>query len=63
MLKQTGCGQDPSSAEGTQEGELTVKCPTCPHPGHNLPEGWENAPPEVRCVHLILHLYQLLMGI
>jgi hypothetical protein len=48
MLKHAGRGQDPLGAEGTQEGELAVECPTCPHPGRNLPDGWEDAPPEVR---------------
>ncbi|TDL13202.1 hypothetical protein BD410DRAFT_707921, partial [Rickenella mellea] len=24
-------------------GECAVECPACPHPGRNLPEGWENA--------------------
>ncbi|KAG8914300.1 hypothetical protein FRC02_005039 [Tulasnella sp. 418] len=28
-----------------QPGELTVECPACPHPGVNLPSGWENEPP------------------
>ncbi|KAK7016446.1 hypothetical protein VNI00_018883 [Paramarasmius palmivorus] len=23
------------------EGSLVIKCPTCPHPGINLPDGWE----------------------
>jgi hypothetical protein len=48
MLKHAGHGQDPLGAEGTQEGELAVECPTCPHPGCNLPDGWEAAPPEVQ---------------
>ena len=46
MLKRGGRGQDPHGAEGTQEGELAVECPACPHPGRNLPEGWEDAPPK-----------------
>ena len=25
-------------------GELAVVCPSCPHPGINLLEGWEDAP-------------------
>lgn len=47
MLKHAGHGQDPLGTEGTQEGELAVECPACPHPGRNLPDGWEDAPPEV----------------
>ena len=52
MLKRAGRGQDPSGADGTQEGELAVECPACPHPGRNLPDGWENAPPEIRYEYL-----------
>jgi hypothetical protein len=47
MLLRRGRGHDPTGNAGTQEGELAVPCPACPHPGKNLPEGWENAPPEV----------------
>src|SRR6202050_3996567 len=47
MLKQAGRGQDPSGAEGTQEGELAIECPACPHPDRNLPSGWERAVPEI----------------
>ena len=43
MLKWGGRGHDPSGVEGTKPGELAIKCPSCPHPGINLPEGWENA--------------------
>ncbi|KAF8069293.1 hypothetical protein FPV67DRAFT_1415377 [Lyophyllum atratum] len=46
MLKRGGRGHDPSGAAGTEEGELAVPCLTCPHPGKNLPEGWEKAPKE-----------------
>lgn len=54
MLKRGGRGQDPTGADGTREGELAVECPACPRPGWNLPDGWENAPPEERCVILSL---------
>jgi hypothetical protein len=47
MLKRAGREQDPLDAEGTQEGELAIECPACPHPGQNLPDGWENAAPEI----------------
>ncbi|KAJ7833212.1 hypothetical protein B0H14DRAFT_3087705 [Mycena olivaceomarginata] len=30
--------------EATQRGELAIPCRACPHPGINLPDGWENAP-------------------
>jgi len=32
-----------------EAGGLTVECPACPHPGKNLPAGWENAG-ALRCV-------------
>ncbi|KAE9394197.1 hypothetical protein BT96DRAFT_958865 [Gymnopus androsaceus JB14] len=39
---QCGRGHDPSGVAGTADGELVVQCPSCPHPGINLPEGWQN---------------------
>jgi hypothetical protein len=42
MLKRAGRGQDPAGASATAPGELAVECPACPHPGRNLPEGWES---------------------
>ena len=44
LLKWGGHAHDPSSAAGTKSGELAVVCPSCPHSGINLPEGWEEAP-------------------
>ncbi|KAG6814651.1 hypothetical protein H0H93_012737 [Arthromyces matolae] len=38
MLKRAGRGHDPSGADGTAEGELALRCPTCPHPGINIPK-------------------------
>ncbi|KAJ2935520.1 hypothetical protein H1R20_g1573, partial [Candolleomyces eurysporus] len=44
LLKHTGRGHDPvRGASETQPGECALLCPPCPHPGINLPEGWENA--------------------
>jgi hypothetical protein len=54
MLKRAGRGQDPLGAEATEEGELAVECPACPHPDRNLPEGWENAPIEIRSVYIVI---------
>ncbi|KAE9403584.1 hypothetical protein BT96DRAFT_990028 [Gymnopus androsaceus JB14] len=42
LLKQCGRGHDPTGVAGTANGELVVKCPLCPHPGINLPKGWES---------------------
>ena len=43
MLKRAGQGQHLRGAIATAQGELAVECPACPHPGRNLPEGWESA--------------------
>ncbi|KAF9521458.1 hypothetical protein CPB83DRAFT_778711, partial [Crepidotus variabilis] len=48
LLKRGGRGHEPSGPEGTKPGELAVPCPSCPRPGVNLPEGWENAPESMR---------------
>lgn len=60
LLKWGGRGHDPSGVIGTKSGELVVVCPSCPHPGINLPNGWEDASIEMRYVstnHPILHSY------
>lgn len=60
-LLRAGRGHDPSGILGTKEGELAILCPACPQPGRNLPQDWENAPPNVKyvsCSHLyIQHSY------
>ena len=48
MLKRSGRGHDPEGVSNTLFGECAVECPACPHPGKNLPEGWEDAPEAVR---------------
>jgi hypothetical protein len=50
MLKRAGRGHDPTGVEGTKPGELAIRCPCCPRPGVNLPENWEDVPPEDACV-------------
>jgi hypothetical protein len=50
MLLQAGHAHDLASAAATAEGELIVECPACPHPGHNLPAGWENASLDVETI-------------
>ncbi|KAJ7630159.1 hypothetical protein B0H17DRAFT_1217935 [Mycena rosella] len=52
MLKRAGRGHDPSGVFGTASGELAIGCPVCPDPKVNLPEGWENAPPEDRYLYV-----------
>jgi hypothetical protein len=44
VLKRSGRGHDPAKVEGTSEGACAVICPACPHPGINLPEGWDLLP-------------------
>lgn len=43
-LQRGGRGHEPGGILGTQRGELAVKCLACPHPGLNLPDGWERCP-------------------
>ncbi|KAG9017173.1 hypothetical protein FRB90_001477 [Tulasnella sp. 427] len=40
MLKRSG----KYTAAGLKRGELATPCPACPHPGINLPDGWEDNP-------------------
>jgi hypothetical protein len=53
MLKRGGRGHAPSGVDGTKPGELAIQCPACPRPGVNLPDDWEKAPPELKCVRLL----------
>ncbi|KAJ7714051.1 hypothetical protein DFH07DRAFT_974574 [Mycena maculata] len=46
MLERGGRGHAPDGVQGTKPGELAMLCPCCPHPGINIPDGWENAPTE-----------------
>ncbi|EEB98900.1 hypothetical protein MPER_01510, partial [Moniliophthora perniciosa FA553] len=54
MGKRAGRGHEPSGLAGTPLGGAMVLCRACPHPGINLPEGWENAPPEIRWLYALL---------
>ena len=42
-LKQASHGHYPKGIEAMPKGGLMVECPACPHPGRNLPDGWEKA--------------------
>ncbi|KAK7064875.1 CxC2 domain-containing protein [Favolaschia claudopus] len=53
MLKRGGRGHAPGGVYGTGPGDLAIRCPACPRPGVNLPEGWEDAPPESRFLYII----------
>lgn len=44
LLKRCGRGHELTGVAGTKDGELVVACPSCPHPGINLPKNWESDP-------------------
>ncbi|KAH9484782.1 hypothetical protein JR316_0001684 [Psilocybe cubensis] len=54
MLKWAGRGHDARGAAGTLPGELIVKCPSCPHPGINLPDNWKDAPDNLRFLYAVM---------
>jgi len=43
-LKRGGRGHSIDGVKATGQGELSVKCPSCPWDGINLPVGWKDAP-------------------
>ncbi|KAF7331418.1 CxC2 domain-containing protein [Mycena kentingensis (nom. inval.)] len=51
MLKRGGRGHDRQGVLGTALGELAIRCPVCPRPDVNLPEGWQDATPEDRFLY------------
>ncbi|PBK67336.1 hypothetical protein ARMSODRAFT_989178 [Armillaria solidipes] len=50
------CGQahDVTGPEGTKPGELAILCPSCPWPGINLPSDWDQVPPHLKFLYLLL---------
>ncbi|KAG1888854.1 hypothetical protein F4604DRAFT_1877293 [Suillus subluteus] len=48
QMQRTGQGHHPEGIAATEQGACAVLCPACPHAGKNLPDGWENAPSEIR---------------
>lgn len=50
QMKRAGQGHHPDGIGATKPGACAVLCPACPHTGKNLPDGWENAPSEIRYV-------------
>jgi hypothetical protein len=48
LLKRSGRAHDPGGVEATKPGDLAVECPACPHPGRNLPQGWQRSGPTKR---------------
>ena len=48
LLKRAGRGNNPTGVAGTQNGELAIRCPSCPWPGVNLADDWKNAPENMK---------------
>ncbi|KAG1897430.1 uncharacterized protein F5891DRAFT_1129906 [Suillus fuscotomentosus] len=67
QLRRSSRCHHPTGANETDSRELAVLCPACPHPGKNLPDRWETAPPSMRQGDaLIFHcrwLYALFIAI
>ncbi|KAJ6453223.1 hypothetical protein C8R47DRAFT_951488, partial [Mycena vitilis] len=53
MLKRGGRGHAQSGVYGTTAGELAIRCPACPRPGINLPENWEDTPPQMKFLYTV----------
>ncbi|VDC02319.1 unnamed protein product [Peniophora sp. CBMAI 1063] len=51
--KRAGRGQSERPLNQTKVGEIALRCPACPIPGVNLPEGWEKASPEERFLYAL----------
>ncbi|SJL10438.1 uncharacterized protein ARMOST_13824 [Armillaria ostoyae] len=52
MLKRGGRGHINDGVATTKDHDLVVMCLSCPWPGINLPEGWEEVPPEMQCIFI-----------
>ncbi|PPQ97896.1 hypothetical protein CVT26_013070 [Gymnopilus dilepis] len=53
LLKRGGRGNDQSGVQGTQNGELALRCPSCPWPGINLPDDWQDAPENMKFLYMV----------
>lgn len=40
-IKRGGAGHTSMPVNDLGDGALAIECPTCPHPGQNLPSGWK----------------------
>ncbi|PPQ82319.1 LOW QUALITY PROTEIN: hypothetical protein CVT25_008447 [Psilocybe cyanescens] len=49
-----GRGHDVTGVAGTTPGGLAVKCPSCPHPGINLPADWETVSKEMKFLYTMI---------
>lgn len=41
-IKRGGAGHTLSPVSELSNGSLAIECPACPHPGRNLPTGWDS---------------------
>lgn len=55
LLKRGGRGNDPTGAAGTQERELAILCPSCPHLGINLPDIWKEVAACLQFLYVLIH--------
>ncbi|KAI1792316.1 hypothetical protein LXA43DRAFT_1093838 [Ganoderma leucocontextum] len=53
MLKRCGRGHDPSGVDGTQQGELAVRCPACPRVNINLPPNWDEVSDDLKFMYML----------
>ncbi|PBK59521.1 hypothetical protein ARMSODRAFT_991128 [Armillaria solidipes] len=51
MMMCAGRGQEEDGVKKTCEGGLALRCPACPIPGVNLPNGWMGCMPEKRYIY------------
>ncbi|KAF7296779.1 CxC2 domain-containing protein [Mycena indigotica] len=49
LLKRRGRGHAQGGVAATAPGELALRCPACPRPGVNLPDGWEKS---LSCIYI-----------
>ncbi|KAF8201853.1 hypothetical protein BJ912DRAFT_1054145 [Pholiota molesta] len=47
-------GHDEAGVAGTKDGELAIQCPSCPHPGINLPADWKDVPDDQKFLYRLL---------
>lgn len=55
-MKRGAAGHTSTAVDDLGDGALAIECPACPHPGQNLPLGWENATGDKAYAPVIFHL-------
>jgi hypothetical protein len=53
-LKRAGRGHEPGGPAATKLGELCARCPACPRPGVNLPDGWRDASDDIKFIYTLV---------